>query len=575
MSLITPELDYTVRSFHPGFMAGPEPDTVPKGGTPDAKNCLFGGEQLEPAPRARLDKRGGSRLLTPAQVVAGKGFDGLYELRRVGDITGRLVGIVDGKVYYWNESTSLFVQIGVTAPFVSGTKVQCFTFRNLLFIMDGTSTRCWDGVLANDLFTPGTVAPTSAAVLTATAGPGVTGTYEGYAVWYDSTHDHESSPSALSAQVAFANQTRNWAKPAGAPSANYDKWRVYCRSVTLNEVYYKKVAEVAIATLTVAETIGDSARNLLTLGPLPQVNDAPPADFIVQGDFQGYRLGVRPNDDQIYVSKIGDPQSQHPSDILGVSRGSGGEIRSIFKFGTECVVQKGAKTYRLKGDRMPFLPDEVHSTFGNVGPLSAVEIKGRFFAWDEDRGPYWTDLNLNWVPIGTARVQDTIASVPKTFAKTIQCVHVKTKNLVVWSIPTGASNRRRTLLAYHTEFNSWLPPITGLEFAELATFIDTTGTLDVYVGDYWGRLYKLFTDNVEGVPSGSLVARASASSAGTVTCDFEMTQSAADGSWSVAGVPTRGRVLHDRQPGSPASPCCTSAAPVRGSGGASSRTRAA
>jgi hypothetical protein len=131
-----------------------------------------------------------------------------------------------------------------------------------------------------------------------------------------------------------------------------------------------------------------------------------------------------------------------------------------------------------------------------------------------------------------------LRAVPKTFAKTIQCVHVKTKNLVVWSIPTGASNRRRTLLAYHTEFNSWLPPITGLEFAELATFIDTNGSLDLYVGDYWGRLYKFFTDNVEGVPSGSLVARVSASTSGTVTCDFEMTQSATDGSWSVPSVPT-------------------------------------
>jgi hypothetical protein len=50
-------------------------------------------------------------------------------------------------------------------------------------------------------------------------------------------------------------------------------------------------------------------------------------------------------------------------------------------------VQKASKTYQLKGDRMPFLPDEVHSTFGNVGPESAVEIKGRFFAWDEDRAP--------------------------------------------------------------------------------------------------------------------------------------------------------------------------------------------
>jgi hypothetical protein len=66
--------------------------------------------------------------------------------------------------------------------------------------------------------------------------------------------------------------------------------------------------------------------------------------------------------------------------------------------------------------------------------------------------------------------------------------------------------------------------------------IDSNGATNLYVGDYWGRLFQYFTDNVEGVPSGTLVARVSASTSGTVTCDFEMTQNA-DGTWSRAGVP--------------------------------------
>lgn len=535
MSLVAPELDYLVSSFHPGYMDSPAAERVPQGGTPDAKNCLLTDLQLSldkygrAAPKASLGKRTGSRLLTPAQVSAGQSFDGLFEFRRVGQIAGTLVAVVGGAVYYW-DNISTFTQIGVTTPFVAGTKITAFVVRNLLFLMDGVSTRCWDGTIGNDLFTPGQVAPTGAGALTdgGVAGTSIpNGTYEGFQVWWDSTHDHETSPGPYTAQVAIiAGHKRTWAKPAGVPGANYDNWRVYCRRVDTNETYFKRVATVPIATVTVDDTFSDDARNLLTLGPLPLTNDPPPTTFIVEAEFQGYRLGVLMNDDQVYVSRVGDPQSQHPSDILGVSRGVGGEIRSVKKFGTDCVIQKASKTYRLKGDRMPFTPDELHGNFGNVGANSSVEVKGRFFAWDLDKGPYWTDLNLNWVPIGTDKIANIIAAVPKVYAKDIDCVLASAMNLVIWSVATNVIGRRRTLIAYHTELNCWLPPITGLEYSTLTTFVDVNGITNLYVGDYWGRLFQYFTDNVEGVPSGSLVARVSAATSGTVTCDYDQTVNA-------------------------------------------------
>lgn len=519
MSLQAPALDYLVRSFHPGYMGGPQPDLLPKGATPDAKNCLFASLQLEPT-RATLAKRTGARQLIASAVVNGRGFDGLCEFRRVGDPTGILVAVINGSVWRWTGTA--FVPIGLTAPFLVGTPVQFAVQRNLLTISDGTVSRLWDGDPLTDLFADGEDAPTGAPTLTVSAGPGPTGTFEGFGAWYDRTHDHETSPGPLTAQVAFANQARTWAKPAGAAAANYQHWRVYCRRVDTNEVYFKRVAEVSVGLLTVTETLSDAARNLATLGPTPGQNDKPPVSLLVRTEFQGYRIAVKQGDDQLYVSKLNDPQSQHPSDILGVARGVGGDIRSVSKFAKQCVVQKAAKTYRLDGDRMPFIPWEVHGSFGNVGRRSTAEVKGLFYAWDEDKGPYETDLAGRWEPIATGRVQTIVSRVPKTAATDIECVFVKTLNLVIWSVPQGSATRRRTLLAWHTELRSWLPPMTGLEYACLTTLVDSTGATNLYVGDYWGRLFQYFTDNVEGVPSGTLIARVASSTPSTVTCNNEV-----------------------------------------------------
>jgi hypothetical protein len=55
--------------------------------------------------RATLEKRTGARLLTPAQVVAGKGFDGLFEFRKVGQTSAAA----------WSRSSTARSGIGTTS----------------------------------------------------------------------------------------------------------------------------------------------------------------------------------------------------------------------------------------------------------------------------------------------------------------------------------------------------------------------------------------------------------------------------------------------------------------------------
>jgi hypothetical protein len=525
MSLVAPELDYAITSFAAGFLDTPEPSRLPIGATPSGGNAMFYSPDAGGA--AIMGKRPGARLVNPVCVVAGTKIDGMYEFRREGVATGQLLLGCNGSVYLW-DGASAFSLLG--GGFTAGNPLEASTFRNLALLTDGTLSKMYDGTSYLDV---GFVAPTAAPAIAVVAGPGVTGTYQGLAVWYDSTHDHESSPSAATVATAFANQQRQWTKPAGAPPANVDKWRIYVRRTDTNEVYYKFVAETPVGTATVTEQVTDAARNLATtlLAPLPNANDVPPT-FAFTCVALGYRFGVARNDSYVWVSALGDPQSQHPKDKIGVSRGDGQQLTTIKRVGTRIIAQKGRATFEMTGDRMPFIPQELNPAFGNHQQASSVDGGGSYWAWDEVRGPYRTDLAGRWDALADGTVSTFVAAVNKT--ANIRCIHLQDKNLVCWLVATGASTRLRSMLAYNYLLGAWLPPIYGIEYAAGTAFQLSDGSTVFFVGDQWGRVYRYFTDDVEGVPSGTLIARVSAATASTVTVDNELTIQV-DGSRTVGG----------------------------------------
>lgn len=521
MSLVQPDLTVDIDDWAAGFLDTPEPNRLPPGGTPSAANAWFyspnAPTQNEYGVIGRasciMGRRSGARLLTPTCLTADKRIDGLYEFRREGVAAGELLAVCNGDLKVWDGGTG-FTLLSA-AGFIAGAAIEFLTFRNLGFVMDGTTMKIYDGA---SVLPVGFVAPTAAPALAAVApaGAGVTGTYQSLAVWYDSVHDHESSPSAYSAATAFAVQDRQHTKPAGAPPANVDKWRIYVRRTDINEVYFKLVAETVVGTATATEAVTDSARNLATalIAPLPNANDVPPP-FAFMGTAQGYAFGVRPNDGFVYVSANGDPQSFHPKDKLGVARGDGQELTTCKAVGTSIIVQKRRKTYELTGDRMPFIPNELNPALGNHSQGSSVEAAGRYWAWDDEKGPYWTDLQATWRSLVEGRIANLVASVNRTAQ--IRCCHYKAQTLVAWIVATGSSTRLRTMLAYNYLTGSWLPPIYGIEYGAFTTFELTDGSVYLFVGDQWGRVYRYFLDDVEGAPSGTLDAAVTAADAGSVT----------------------------------------------------------
>lgn len=500
MGYASPNLEYRVRDFSPGFLDTPEEDTLPGGATPDARNADFDAVDYARR-RATLKKRAGIRLQNPTAMDAAAKVDGLFEFRRTPTTAPVLIAVCNGKVKVY-DNIDTFVQVGATAPFTPGNAARATSFRNNAFIHDGAAFKRYNGT---DLLDPGQIAPTSVTNMSAVApvGAGISGTFEAYDCWYDPTMDSESSPSTTTATTVLVNQARRHTKPGGAPGAQYTHWRAYVRRTDTNEANFFRAATVPVGSATFDEELSDTARRQAGAGPFTSDNDPPPGAFAILTEWNGFGIGVLINDDSFYVSKQGDLQCWNPRNRFAVKRGDGEAITAVQPFGTEILIQKGHSTHRLVGNRLPFRIEQLHSKWGNVSQEAGLEVDGLYYGWDREQGPYRTDLGARWESLVKGRIKDTLATVNRSALSDIRGVYSENEDLIRWAVPVIGNTRKRLILKYHVGFDCWLPPDDGMEYGSLCTFTPPGEALAVFMGDYWGRVYKFNSSDREGVPTGA------------------------------------------------------------------------
>lgn len=493
MSVATPAKGALVRDFTPGFLDSPESDTLPLGATPDAKNAFLYNVDLVRR-RAVMGRRAGSRMVLPTAAISQKVWDGLWEWQHAADQD--LLGMINGALYEIDVIGQAATLIG--SGWTADTPARLLPFRNDAFIFDGTYHRRWDGTT---LYEIGSAAPSSITNMSAGAGA-LTGTYEALYCWYNSTRDHYSSPSDITATQALVAQGRTHTKPGSAAPTWATHWAAFVRRTDTSEFNFYLAGSTAIGNASFTEAATDATRQRGTLAPLPSTNDAPPAAWLVLGEHKGYGIGITAAADSFYVSRLGDFESWHPKDKFPVSRATGRYLTWGKNYGTEFLLGTDHQMWRLNNETVPFKPVPVNPRFGNVSQEACLEVNGWFYGWDRIRGPYRTNL-VEWTPLGQHRIDDTLATINRTALGGIKCVHSEVYGLVGWMVPTLSSTRRRTILWYHPALDCWLPPYTGLEYGSITEFTDAAGTLGLYCGDYWGRVYELFSGAKEGVPTTS------------------------------------------------------------------------
>jgi hypothetical protein len=505
-----PNPDFTIRAenFAPGYLDAPRSDRLPLGATPDGKNCFFYDVEVhERGPNATAGKRSGSRLINPAAISLGDPVD-LAEFRRE-NAAGELLSFCNGAWQKYDEVATFNAIASATG--YTGDIGRIVTTKNQALLHDGTKQQLYDGSGVRDV---GFVKPTGVTNMTLGGSPGVTGTYTARYTWYDQTHNHESSPTVdATASLVTTNDERVHTKPSGSPPANVTHWRAYVRREDTNEIYWMRVGTVAIGTATLTEAVDDDVR--VDRLPLEAENDPPTVNFEVMAIWKGYAIGFAANSSTMHISKQGDVESWNPKDQFPVSAGDGKPVRCVRTLGTEIIIQKPHKSWHLVGARVPFDIEDLHSSFGCVSQEAGVEVKNRYYGWDEIKGPYATDL-VNWEPIGDFKIARLLGTLNRDALDQIRAVHDEEHSLVIWAIPTIGSARKRTLIAYHYVLQSWLPPITGLEYASLTQYTTTAGTLGVYAGDEWGRVWRLFDGDREAPATGTVQGTVTSATSSTL-----------------------------------------------------------
>lgn len=489
---IQPQKGYWVRDFTPGYLDSPESDTLPGGATPDGKNGFLYNIDVTRV-RAVLGRRMGSRLLFTTAVASEKAWDGLFEWQHDG--TQTLLGVCNGELFSV-DAVSGAAPTSIGTGWTAGNAVRMTPFRNDAFVYDGDYMRRWDGTTLYDV---GSGAPGTLANMTVQAGPGVTGTYESFYTWYNANRDRHSSPSALTTAVVFANETRRHTKPASAAPAWATHWGIWVRRTDTSELNVFHVMNVLVATGTQDETVSDTVRQRNQVAPLPSANDAPPGAWAIMTEHKGYAIGILDGADSFYASKLGDAESWHPRDNFPVSRATGEYLSWAKQYGTEMLMGTSHRTWRLENEQVPFKPVPVRARYGNVSQEACLEVDGRFYGWDRIHGPYVTDL-VEWRALGRNKIDTFLSTLNPTALGGIRAAHAEKYGLILWAVPTGASSRKRTILIYNYYLDCFYPLMTGLEYASLAEFTSTNG-IGMYLGDYWGRVFELFSGSKEGVPT--------------------------------------------------------------------------
>lgn len=147
--------------------------------------------------------------------------------------------------------------------------------NDLMAVFGGRPAKLVDPA-TGDLERLGGPAPTAAPTW-GTSLTGLTGTTSGFYTFYDSTTGWESSPSPITSSTTLTNDQLDWsALETTCAREGVDKKRLYRTQLAADgEGPYYRVAEIALATTTYADTITDD--NLGAQGPDVGDHDPPPS----------------------------------------------------------------------------------------------------------------------------------------------------------------------------------------------------------------------------------------------------------------------------------------------------------
>ena len=512
----------TFRSWPRGVVSSGRPDRIHAESATDATNAALvhiTGSPVTAVPQKRL----GCSIQTAAGVTGNAAILGLDWFRRRSGATytdyslaassgGRLDKLAGGA---WTQADS------GTATWATSDAdgiPSMETMNNLWFIVNGADQKKFDGTNITKFGIAAPAAPTEA-VLGDSGNPN--GTYQFKITYYNSNTGHESSASPVSDDCVASSKkiTVSWVAPAGVDE-QITHVRVFVRETSTQSTWFRLNAEAdsvldggAYASAHGGWAVDAGAGSIRLDITTASINDLiikvpgesennPPSSSASSITKYASRMFYTDGVDLFY-SKIGFPEAFDSSDYERVNPDDGQRIIGLLAV-TEGMlfIFKEHSLYALRGvDPNSWEIRLVSESIGLSGVRSFTTLDGIAYWWSQF-GPYQWSSSKGVQPIGFPDVSDKFDES----AVNASILHLTIVNKdverqrIFFAYPDNASTTRNTkLLVYNHRLQVWEGVWDPMDISALGNLPGTNNAPFLHIGNYSGRLFRMWDGAVDGV----------------------------------------------------------------------------
>lgn len=537
-------------SWERGVISGGREDKVPDSASPHATNAALlyvGSNPVMAVPAKRL----GCAVVTAVAESGTPAILGLYHYRRRSgsSYTNHELCVTDtGRLSKLNSAGAAWesADSGTAAPFTSqaiesgvppdevvneayGHLPDFETMNNLCFIVNGQEARKYDG---SNIYNFGLVAP--AAPTTADSGVAgqPSGTYEFKLTLYNSNTGHESSPSPVSTALAVSSKKITITTTAANVIDNtgistFDNQvthvRIYARLTTLSSDFFR----LSDTEMTVNDGDAYAAahggwatdggnhswtfnldntdlNNLTAKVPGLTENEPPPSGTMAIAEHLSRMFATDGID--LYYSGIGKPESfDTTNDFERVAFDDGQRILGIKSISENILaIFKERSTYALVGtDANSWEVRLIDDSVGMVAQRSLFSAEGIVYWWSQ-YGPYSWKPGGKPEPLAYPDISDLVGEDAIYFKKLRFIVGAPDveRQRIMWAVTEvkdgAASQRNSAILSYNYRLGVWEGKWDPMDVSALAVLHDTNDTPFVHIGNYKGRLFRMWSGNQDG-----------------------------------------------------------------------------
>lgn len=512
-----------LRDWSQGIVTAAEPDALPVGASPRGWNTAF---VSTAAGSAIIGSRKGGAVHNTTAITGSPTILGHVQYLREasGVFTSYHVAVSNnGRVDLVASDGSLS---NISTALTSGNYRPSFAqAKNLLFLANSQEAKKYNGTALQNfgITRPGapTAAPKAGGAMTAA-------TYDVGLTYYNSATGHESSLSDFTTVTLSGGNLQmdvSWSAPA---DTQVDYVRVYIRQQSTQKLAFRLVVGSTpaahathggfpVATTAIVVNVSDAQlRAFISKAPSTFVNDPPPAGIQWLCWYRGRMFAATGS--YLYYSQLNLPESFDGANEP-VNPQDGDIITGLHPTSAGLLVFKRDSTYILQGDDpASWVLEVLDPELGCVSNDSAVTVEGVTRWWSE-LGPVMLSGG-GLVAIGTPFIAPQIApdALAYNYLNGVVAGVDILNQMVIWSVPEAGQTRNSLLLPYNYRLNRWAASVWNpFDVASIAVIEDSESRPWLYFGNYGGQLFKWWSGDNDGVPSGTLNGTVTSATSTTLT----------------------------------------------------------